>query len=237
MCGDSRLQTGWTLTGGSNAAYDPFVDEIHVCAQYLDAVADVVDTYMTEAYKVYGWLYEGNVVGVGDEVHGFYENYSTYLQAATTLSKVALSAVSTLSRTLMHEMIHRYKWAGGHCTHKCCMQRIALTWQCRVSAYLGLYAADGNGIDWAGNRTPAAWPPGLIAYSSVCQDSIFSDPTKFMNSFDGNCQLTNPGEHGDKQDYAESGSQFNESGGRTGTCTDSAGNPDFCNPAACSTCG
>lgn len=163
---------------------------------------------------------------------GLSEAELAYVECADTLARIALGAVTTAGRTMLHELVHDQKGLNyKHCPNRCCMQRIALKWQCRVTSKLGLYRADNHVVDVLG---PAADDPANLEYASNCRDENPSSNDD-ANFFRGTCRMEFPGQHSNSDNFTEGGEQEREDGSRV-TCTDSQGNPDFCNPEGCEQC-
>ena len=171
----------------------------------LAAHAMIADQFLYLAHVAYGyadWL-TSNFPGLTDKI-------TDYRSQAKLLGKLALSAITTVARTLLHEQIHRQtldegwteysRGATAHCDFGCCMQRIAGKFGCSVHAYLGLYAADANDtgidVDLLGNK---------VRYRSGC-DTV---------SWTGGCGMTSLGSEGDETAWSQAGTWS------SGTCTTS----------------
>lgn len=161
---------------GSRGAHNRTTHSIHACANLVEGQGHVTDYLLYWAHRARMYSFEL----LPDIVSAIY-----YLWQSQRLGRLALGSVSMISRTLLHEMMHRE--FGRHCENGCCMQRIALRWQCRVFSVMGLYVADSdNGIDLGLDGTE-------IDYVSECSGS--------GDNFRGSCQMNNPGTQSSYEDW------------------------------------
>jgi hypothetical protein len=177
---------------GNAGTYDSFNKTIHPCANLVSGQGKVVDALLAFAHRAFWYAIEGDID---------HPKSVSYFYQAQMLGRLALGAVAMLSRTTLHEMMHR-EFGLGHCSHGCCMQRIALRFQCRTFASLGLFTAEtDSGID--------TFLSGyLVSYNSECKNPIFGPP----EAFDGYCYMNHPGRQGAASDWSGESSWSNPSG-------------------------
>ena len=135
--------------------------------------------------------------------HEFHVEGDRRPSSATMLGRLALGAITHTARTTLHEMMHQ-EFPGDHCDLGCCQQRIALRWQCRTFAMLGLYVADpDSGVD-------ASLAGRSLKYQSTCrQQALFGSPAA---NFSGSCAMNAPGVQGDEEAWSGRSAWSNPTG-------------------------
>ncbi len=147
--------------------------KVHLCYNYLEGQAALADDFMYAAWAVLEWTERS-----GSMTEALKEHYRV---AASELGALALGAVLSVARTILHEAYHLAY--GGHCLNDCCQAKLSLEWMCRAASRLGARPADEAWVD-------SSLDAPTFRYETLCADpgsGIAAD------NFAGGCTMSLPG--------------------------------------------
>lgn len=178
---------------GDRGLFNTVNQSVHPCASLVDGQGHVADALMFFSHECFWYVLDGEAADIWEAI--------SYLWQGLMIGRLALGAVTMVSRTTLHEMMHD-EFPGDHCDLNCCQQRIALRWQCRAFSTLGLYVADSdNGID-------AGLSGRAITYSSTCKAPLIGA----SQAFRGSCTMNDPGTQSGEDNWTGRGSWTNPPG-------------------------